>query len=554
MHALNMIEMGAKAPEPIAAGPPAQPKSREFGKVLGEQNRAEQPQPSESAATRQQGAKSAGKQEPIEGAEMSRPEQRSTRQAEAAETAPVQVKPHIEPKLQHRVVKLLKAIAHGEAGEAAEEGASLKELLTRLVRQLDSSELKGEQVRAGVDLSALVELVEQVQQLAQLQVGPELQDGGELQVADASLEQLVSRLAARLTGDIQQAGETLQAEENQQAAQAEPPVAMSAAAELQSTAAAQVDSLAQARQILQQAIAAVKGQKSAAPTVAQQPAEIAEQPVEQDQLLAEAASEEIDPRFAGLLKPRAAAQPSSQPALRGQVHGAKVPQPEAQLNQGGETAQAVTEVAPEMAKAAEVAELLGRSAKPGLEAQAQQQPNGQAQPAGGAVPASLNQAQPLPQMTATVQLPSGQQVAEGQIFDQVVTHVSGSFNGASGRMVLRLQPAELGALKLELLVEGDRIRANLQAQNQQVQEVLERNLPQLRSALAEQGLKIDQFNVDVNHRHNQQGQFDNLAQQQHQKNSKQQPAWQPVWQQPEEQVIPLAHLMQNGGGGISLHV
>ncbi len=103
------------------------------------------------------------------------------------------------------------------------------------------------------------------------------------------------------------------------------------------------------------------------------------------------------------------------------------------------------------------------------------------------------------------------------------------------------------------MIEGDRVRANFHAQSQQVQEVLERNLPQLRNALAEQGLKIDQFQVTTDKNYDQQSQFENLAQQQ-QHGSEKQPGWHQQTQEQEEQSIPLAHLMQNGGGGISLHV
>ena len=162
----------------------------------------------------------------------------------------------------------------------------------------------------------------------------------------------------------------------------------------------------------------------------------------------------------------------------------------------------------------------------------------------------MNRAMPQPPI---VQLANGYQVAESQIFDQVVTRISGSFNGESGRMVLRLQPAELGSLKLELIVEGDRIRANLHAQSHQVQEVLERNLPQLRNALAEQGLKIDQFQVNIDKNHDQQNQFENPAQQQQHNDSAKQPSRRRN-HEPEEQIVSLAHLMQKGGGGISLHV
>lgn len=148
------------------------------------------------------------------------------------------------------------------------------------------------------------------------------------------------------------------------------------------------------------------------------------------------------------------------------------------------------------------------------------------------------------------------QVSDSQIFDQVVTHLSGSASGETGRMVLRLHPAELGALRIELMVEGDQLRANLHAQTQQVQDVLERNLNQLRSALAEQGLKIDQFQVSSDARQNQQfGQAEDSSGDRRFDDGK--TAAQNHQQQdltPEDQNLPLAHLLQNGGSGISLRV
>ena len=151
---------------------------------------------------------------------------------------------------------------------------------------------------------------------------------------------------------------------------------------------------------------------------------------------------------------------------------------------------------------------------------------------------------------------ASQQVTDSQIFDQVVTHLSGSDKGDMGRMVLRLHPAELGSLRIELMVEGDRIRANLHAQTQQVQEVLERNLGQLRNSLAEQGLKIDHFQVSSDARQNhQQGQAEDLAHERHAADQSAQnrrvDREEPL---PEDQAIPLAHVIRNGGRGISLHV
>ena len=259
-------------------------------------------------------------------------------------------------------------------------------------------------------------------------------------------------------------------------------------------------------------------------------------------------AEKVDPRFAELLKPRAEKQPVQQlqPIKESaQLHGSR-----------GSDVDQTESIAPVLAEGVEQkqgvepAPLIGLSAKQVLEQLAQPghshlQSSGQVQTQG------LDAVKAMPQ-TPMVQLSNGYQVSESQIFDQVVTQLSGSANGESGRMVLRLQPAELGSLRLELKIEGDRVQAHLHAQTHQVQEVLERNLPQLRSALAEQGLKIDQFLVNVDQRQAE-GQFDGQTQYQQQGAERQSDRY-PHDHDSEEQMIPLAHLMQNGGGGISLHV
>jgi flagellar hook-length control protein FliK len=259
-------------------------------------------------------------------------------------------------------------------------------------------------------------------------------------------------------------------------------------------------------------------------------------------------AEKVDPRFAELLKPRAEKQPVQQlqPIKESaQLHGSR-----------GSDVDQTESIAPVLAEGVEPkqgvepAPLTGLSTKQVLEQLAQPghshlQSSGQVQTQG------LDAVKAMPQ-TPMVQLSNGYQVSESQIFDQVVTQLSGSANGESGRMVLRLQPAELGSLRLELKIEGDRVQAHLHAQTHQVQEVLERNLPQLRSALAEQGLKIDQFLVNVDQRQAE-GQFDGQTQYQQQGAERQSDRY-PHDHDSEEQMIPLAHLMQNGGGGISLHV
>ena len=552
MQAMSMIDTSVNAHETVAPTKPAEPQGKQFGKLLNEQRKPEQDRPAEA---KQQPAekpevkqvqKQEAKQETqqIAKAEQGPVEQpkAENRMAEKSTAAPVEVVTAAKPKLQHIVMDLLKVIAGTETTEmtddsvaveavVSEEVASVEELLTQLVEQLDGSELKGsglegEQVLAGLDLTVLVE---------QLQTLKE--EGGEEQLA-----QLVQQLAVQL--DEQVVGEDALLEN------AELAVAAMPTPDSQTMAPKLVENLGHARQILQKVIDSVATQKAPEVNPGEAVATAAKsETTGQELLFGKETAEKIDPRFAGLLKPRAENRMQQQQSLRQRVQG-NTTKPNPELAKG-EVAQVMTEVKPAQAEVAEFVQQLGNSAKQGLE-NLLQQAQGQAQPAAAQQPQQMA-GKVMPE-TPMVQLPSGQQVAESQIFDQVVARFSSSVNGGAKRMVLRMQPAELGSLRIELMVEGDRVRANLQAQSLQVQEVLERNLPQLRNALAEQGLKIDQFQVDVNRDQNQQQQFEQLAQQRQQRQGSQsRPQWQQPWEA-EEQIVPLAHLMQNGGGGISLHV
>jgi len=537
MQAMSMIDMGAQTSEKMAPAKPVEQQGKEFGKVLNQQRQAERPDQAESKpkpAERQadqQVEKQAVKQETKT---SEQPAREAKQQPQVTEQGRQSITPMTEKavQLQQTVVNLMKVIAGGETPELVEEFGSSEELLQQLVQQLEGAELKGEQVLAGIDFSALAEqlqsLSENSEQLTELaeQLGNELEvelgaeDSAELGTEDAQLAN--AELAAAMM--------------NSETHGKEPKL---------------MENLAQARQILQKAINNLASQQPVKTETTQQVAVETEGTAEQV-LFTEETAEEVDPRFAGLLKPRGEQQSMQQQkplqqGLRQRVQGETA---QVQANTAASSQQVTAEAQVEPTETADFAEMLSQQPKQSAEKLVQQV----GQQAQSNLNAAQQQSAKVQVQTSTVQLPSGQQVAEGQIFDQVVTRFVGSQNGESGRMVLRLQPAELGSLKIELQVEGDRVRANLHAQSIQVQEVLERNLPQLRNALAEQGLKIDQFSVDIDRNQDQQGLFEQLAQeQQRQQNQQQQAGWQQELSA-EEQIVPLAHLMQNGGGGISLHV
>ena len=82
-----------------------------------------------------------------------------------------------------------------------------------------------------------------------------------------------------------------------------------------------------------------------------------------------------------------------------------------------------------------------------------------------------------------------------QVYQQVASRLTLVDGERHSRMTMRLYPEELGQVKLELTVEGDRVRVQMHAQNQQVQEVLEKYLPRLRESFERQGLKLEEAQV-----------------------------------------------------------
>ena len=97
----------------------------------------------------------------------------------------------------------------------------------------------------------------------------------------------------------------------------------------------------------------------------------------------------------------------------------------------------------------------------------------------------------------SLHLPSGIEIPHSQIVDQVTGHFAVNRNLESGSVTIRLHPAELGELRMEIKVEQDNIKAHITAQNPQVQEILDRNLPRLREALQQQGMNLEQMQVSV---------------------------------------------------------
>ena len=62
-------------------------------------------------------------------------------------------------------------------------------------------------------------------------------------------------------------------------------------------------------------------------------------------------------------------------------------------------------------------------------------------------------------------------------------------------MVVKLYPEELGELKIDVQMKAGAIKANIVTQNEQVQQVLEKYIPKLKSLMEQQGLTVDDIQV-----------------------------------------------------------
>jgi hypothetical protein len=87
-----------------------------------------------------------------------------------------------------------------------------------------------------------------------------------------------------------------------------------------------------------------------------------------------------------------------------------------------------------------------------------------------------------------------------EVAGQIIDGASNMLMKGSSRIVITLEPPNLGTLNMDVRVQHDMVRMVLIADNHEVKKVLHANLDQLKTALQGQGLNIDRFDVLVNER------------------------------------------------------
>jgi len=94
-------------------------------------------------------------------------------------------------------------------------------------------------------------------------------------------------------------------------------------------------------------------------------------------------------------------------------------------------------------------------------------------------------------------LPSGTVVHEDEIIRQMTEKFQVSGKHTDSRINIKLHPAELGSLKIDLSVKEGSIRANVVAQSHHTMQILEKNIQKLRAVLENQGFTVDQIAVSA---------------------------------------------------------
>jgi flagellar hook-length control protein FliK len=90
--------------------------------------------------------------------------------------------------------------------------------------------------------------------------------------------------------------------------------------------------------------------------------------------------------------------------------------------------------------------------------------------------------------------------AHSRVFSQIVERakILSLPNRTEARITLT--PANLGTVDIKIIVQDAQVKGSILVDNQQVKRIVEQNINSLKTALAEQGINVDEISVDINDR------------------------------------------------------
>ena len=88
-------------------------------------------------------------------------------------------------------------------------------------------------------------------------------------------------------------------------------------------------------------------------------------------------------------------------------------------------------------------------------------------------------------------------VFEDNIMHQVIQKMRINQQLQDSKIAIKLHPAELGELKIDIQIKEGSVNASIIAQNQTVQDILEKNMPKLKALMEQNGLKVNDIVVTL---------------------------------------------------------
>jgi len=88
-------------------------------------------------------------------------------------------------------------------------------------------------------------------------------------------------------------------------------------------------------------------------------------------------------------------------------------------------------------------------------------------------------------------------MADETVMGQLTDRLQSVIRSGLSEIRIQLRPESLGQVQMRLQMEGDLLVAKIDVENQQVKEIMERNLPMLKDALAQQNITTGNFDIQV---------------------------------------------------------
>jgi flagellar hook-length control protein FliK len=110
--------------------------------------------------------------------------------------------------------------------------------------------------------------------------------------------------------------------------------------------------------------------------------------------------------------------------------------------------------------------------------------------------------QAVPSMNSDIAETNRTHINKEDLFSQIAEKSKMALNNGNGEMEFSLKPEHLGKLHLKVSLENQLVTAKFVAESQQVKEVIETNLNQLRRNLQDNGIQVDRLTVSVDQQNN----------------------------------------------------